>query len=102
MFHALTLWASEPHGGSRDPNVLQILAEGVGVGVGMGCLIIWRTFASLELMCFETLTTTILEIALLRAAGLLENFPSCFSFALGGRIIAETPFKCPGGRDAGI
>ena len=73
MFHALTLWASGPHGGSRDPNVLQILAEGVGVG----CLIIWRTFASLELMCFETLTTTILEIALLRAAGLLENFPSC-------------------------
>ena len=36
------------------------------------------TFASLELMCFEILTTTILEIALLRAAGLLENFPSCF------------------------
>ena len=43
-----------------------------------------------------------LETTLLRAAGLLENFPSCFSFALGGRIIAETPFKCPGGRDAGI
>ena len=30
-------------------------------------------------MCFEILTTTILEIALLRAAGLLENFPSCFN-----------------------
>ena len=35
------------------------------------------TFASLELMCFEILTTTILGNALLRAAGLLENFPSC-------------------------
>ena len=44
----------------------------------MGCFAIGRTFASLELMCFEILTTTILEIALLRAAGLLENFPSCF------------------------
>ena len=71
MFHALTLWASGPYGGSKDPNVHQILAEGVG-GID-----IWRTFASLELMCFEILTTTILEIALLRAAGLQENFSSC-------------------------
>ena len=37
------------------------------------------TFASLELMCFEILTTTILDNALLRAAGLLENFPSFFN-----------------------
>ena len=47
--------------------------------MGVGCVVIWRTFVSLELMCFEILTTTILEIALLRAAGLLENFPSCFN-----------------------
>ena len=79
MFHALTLWASGPHGGSRDPNVLQILAEGDSRrrGWGWGVFDISRTFAALELMCFEILTTTILEIALLRAAGLLENFPSC-------------------------
>ena len=81
MFHALTLWASGPHGGSRDPNVLQILAEGDSRRRGWGVFDISRTFASLELMCFEILTTTILEIALLRAAGLLENFPSCLKMS---------------------
>ena len=48
MFHAFTLWASGPYGGSTDPNVHQILAEGVGVAEGGGGIDIWRTFASLE------------------------------------------------------
>ena len=42
-------------GGCRNTNVLQILAEGVSWRRGWG-FDVWRTFASLQAICFELLS----------------------------------------------